>query len=108
MKKHMTEKQAWLCLAKLWDKPHCDRDDWHGVKTGNYDSYGLCPCIEFLQQAVRISDDTFCDMMNKIPKRRINLSAFAWRPNAAGAEQRAAFCRKMAKACERKKAKAKK
>lgn len=92
----MTERQAWLKLAKMWDKAYIDSDgDYSAMGTA---SMGLCPCITLdiaddLDQGVSVS---MLGKIKKLPKITHYGLEFVWRTDKASAEARAAFCRKQA------------
>ena len=94
----MTEKQAWLKLAKLWDESLLDfwREDYV-VILDNRPRYGLCDCITCLPISDRMRDK-----MRRKARGRTKLGRYSWQLDARGARSRAAFCRKMAAQCGRK------
>ena len=93
----MTEKQAWLKLAKLWDESLLDfwREDYV-VILDNRPRYGLCDCITCLPISDRMRDK-----MRRKARGRTKLGRYRWQLDARGARSRAAFCRKMAAQCGR-------
>ena len=94
----MTEKQAWLKLAKLWDEPVLDF--WcndYAVILDKRTRYGLCECITCLPISDRMRDK-----MRRKARGRTQLGRYRWQLDARGARARAAFCRKMAAQCGRK------
>ena len=94
----MTEQQAWLALAKLWDKPLLEFwcDDY-AVILDNRPRYGLCGCIAGLPIS-----DWMRERMRRKACGRTQLGRYRWQLDARGARSRAAFCRKMAAQCGRK------
>jgi len=101
----MTEKQAWLHLAKLWDHPTKDgtRVYVEMLEGFGFEPCGLCDCIEELGNRDDISWEVNGVMLGKIPERLPN--GFVWPTNLRGAKQRAEFCRKQAAACRKREVK---
>ncbi len=103
----MTEKQAWLKLAKMWDEARVDASTGLSAPTGS-DSCGLCPCI-YLDIGDLLSCDVTESMIAKIEELpSLNCQGFRWKTNLEGAKSRAAFCRKQAALLAKRKAKVKK
>ncbi len=102
----MTERQAWLALAKMWDEaePDCEGDYCvDGL------SYGLCYSID--APRISASEDVKCNMLDKVhrhPKSPRSKYLFKWPTSKDGAKSRAAFCRKQAELLAPKKRKARK
>ena len=100
----MTERAAWLKLAKLWNKPLRGvvpyvrlRHGAHGMVGRN----GLCACVTSLYVDGKIDHDARLDMNSKV-HAAIKHGAYAWPLTLAGAKSRAAFCRRMAAKCTAK------
>lgn len=99
--KKLTERQAWLLLAKLWDKAKPKSPSGtYAVFFNDGSVSGLCACVGWINTNSR----TRCAMIDKI---RTGGSAihrpYRWPRTLAGAKQRADFCRLQAKLCKRKK-----
>jgi len=104
----MSEKQAWLWLAGKWDKAKL-RDDCGGF---NYFSViwraclytGLCDMLRRMKSLGVLTEDDYLRMRDKIPEPTHyyhgDLVAWSWPNTANGAKRRAAFCRRMARACK--------
>lgn len=94
--KKMSEREAWLHLAKAWTEPFTDDGDVCVIdQTGLGFNFGLCHCIEDLEMYDFISIAVETRMLNKIPARSED-DDYCWPLTVEGAGQRAAFCRKMA------------
>ena len=99
MKRKMSETRAWAWLAPKWDKAVESGGFANIFLSSDYQPCGLCPCIDWLCDEERISEETAESMREKIPKKQagiFTMNYFRWPPTMAGAKQRAAFCRKMA------------
>ncbi len=92
----MTQRQAWLYLAKLWSKA-AQPSGLAEVRVDNFIRYYLCHCIDDLGDAGTISPAAHRIMDNKIYKA-LKGKAILAPLNLQGAKVRAAFCRKMARA----------
>ena len=98
MQKRMTERLAWLYLAKLWGKPiHDEINDTVWVEFGGLRHYGLCHCLNTLFKEVPWS--VYKKMISKIDAelRRIGAPNYLAEMKVSGAKVRAAFCRKQAR-----------
>lgn len=106
-KKMLTEKQAWLFLAQLWGRagklPASDDDFF--VRVDGRRAYGLCNCVDCMdQKCVDYMDQMIPYSVASAMRAKID----SWSPGdgyrhphtPAGALRRAAFCRRMAKGCE--------
>ena len=95
-----TEKQAWLWLAKKWDRPYqISRGEWAVMRT-NGGNLGLCPCISKLHFEFEwIDESAYWRMKNTLTVLPFVRDNFKFPTTRHGARQRAAFCRKMARAC---------
>jgi len=93
----MTEKQAWLYLAKKWDKPKKPPSDYAFVRISGMVCFGLCGSVKMLNITTR----SVKRMLNRIEVGWSRTFPFydnyRWPRTRAGAKSRAAFCRKMAK-----------
>lgn len=97
----MTERQAWLKLAKIWDGAKDDGDDIAYVPSG---ATGLCPSI--LEIRGYLTDQVYESMMRAIDDlRSVTEHNHKWPMTLAGAKARAAFCRLQAKLLTRPSAK---
>lgn len=98
----MTERQAWLLIAKAWDKPRVFTDDGvliYFATIWKYKYCGLCPCVYVMEENERIDEFTRNSMLTKIESETRKKGAhhpFIWPTTLSGAYQRAAFCRKQA------------
>ena len=105
MKKLLTQRQAWLLLAKAWDKP---KKSDGGYCIGRFE-FGLCQSIWNMETDRLIDKSTSESMQDKVSEgwNRKQYTMFRWPCNTvAGARARAAFCRKQAaKLVKRKKVK---
>lgn len=103
----LSERRAWLYLAKKWDKAKPPKlDGWEDdvevvIRLNRFgEEIGLCDTIVRLPISCSV-----CDAMeDKVDRERRRLKkrrwAFLWPTTKAGAKKRAAFCRRMAKLCE--------
>ena len=103
MKKLLTQRQAWLLLAKAWRQAKEEPPGRWSADVGYGVSYGLCPLINDLFNENRISEATFRSMDKKVPRRKREV--YAWPLTRAGARARAAFCRRQAAKLVKKKVK---
>ena len=96
--KKLTEKQAWLDLARLWAGVKCPGA---GVRMGGDYVYGLCGCLKMRPLSPRIRTN----MLRKIweEMERIGRDVYLYDISTEGAKQRAAFCLRMAEKCGEKK-----
>lgn len=104
----LTERQAWLKIAKACDVAGSDGSFVVVKKMGR--SWGLCTAVGDLWFSGEIEEETARSMFSKIHKHAPPRGDFdyAWETSKAGAKARAAFCRKMAALCKpAKRAKAK-
>lgn len=88
-----TERQAWLYLARLWDKPNRDVNGRHFIFEQHYFVFGLCNSIFRMRNMGAIDSDTWRSMARRIPGRGIDMQ---WSLSKRGAAARARFCRKQA------------
>ena len=100
--KQLSEKAAWLKLAKLWEaatqpQPSVDVFVNGGWPVG---CSGLCPALSFMEDAGEIDKGTRRSMSEAIPPRKT--SPHRWPPTLKGAKLRAAFCREQAAKCAKK------
>ena len=103
--KYLTERRAWLLLAKEWDK--ATQACYGGSFQTPSGQYCLCFAVSHLYHSGPLSRTTRDDMHERLQKHRPAYSrdeVFFWPTDKTGAKKRAAFCRKMAKLCVRKKA----
>lgn len=100
--KLLSERAAWLKLAKLWDNPMGNLENAY-IDMGDRRSFGLCGCIaSFHFAAKRTSYATMWAMLDKVNEIMSETdNAYRWPTTRAGARQRAAFCRRMAKECSK-------
>ena len=89
----MTERQAWMKLAKLWDK----------AKKSPFGDYEVDRCLGLCLSIALVSDtswDMNLEMSDRLDKHRPrNRHTYSWPTTKAGAKSRAAFCRDMAAMC---------
>lgn len=94
MKRKLTEYQAWMKLAKAWDKPSPrSSGDW-AVTINGQPHIALCICLIAWLTDESISEVVFDSMTDKIYQGHDG--GFRWTLDSKGAKARAAFCRKMA------------
>lgn len=94
----LSEREAWLKLAKLWTKPDIGSSDCPRVLDW---SFGVCHSVDDLRGMNEISV-SLADRMREKAQNPKDPDAWRWPLTIAGAKSRAAFCRKMAKLCSRK------
>ncbi len=87
----LTERQAWLKLAKDWDGARPDVLGYYFVGW----HYGLCVGIGNLGVCGQITSETAIAMKGRLPKLRPD-TAYCWPNTKAGAKARADFCREQA------------
>ena len=101
--KQMSEREAWVYLAPLWDKPTMAGGVAYAIIYFGDRAEGLCGSVFLLWYHGLISNRTRNAMgkqIKAVPKTIPGLHApdlYAWPRNLAGAKQRAAFCRRMAR-----------
>jgi hypothetical protein len=96
--KMLTEREAWLQVAELWDGAY---ESVSGIITDNCDS-GICTCIDDLEDNL-ISPDMADSMRDKIEGAKTKKSDVWLFPlTMEGAQQRAAFCRAQARKLAKK------
>lgn len=109
--KRMTEREAWLYQAKLWDKPkkNYGKCCYEAVNPSNgIRGDGICIIIELMCRYDLISFKTRVSMERRIDNEREKLGLhhpYLFRCTKAGAVKRAALCRKFAQQCPKKGAK---
>lgn len=103
--KKLTERAAWLLLAKACEKAAASR--WDALPSP-YECFGLCAAVQTLSNRASISPQTHAAMNNKISAamRRAHRSAYLFATTWRGHFQRAKFCRKQAALLKRKKVRA--
>ena len=101
----MTERQAWLYLAKRWDKAFLS-DGYTVTNVCDDCTHGLCQSLCHLEDEGEIDSNTRLEMSSKIPKSA-DFAPYVWPMTIAGAKKRAAFCRRMAAKCKPKRKTAK-
>ena len=108
--KKLTQKKAWLKLARIWKEAQRNEAGYFYVEESldTCRAYGLCHTIKnsISQNA---SSRTIRSMALKISKEREKViskgiltstfSAFLWPWDEEGKRERIKFCRRMAKAC---------
>ena len=103
MTRRMSERAAWLWLAKRWEKAktcNCQHDcGMPIVVVSNAQYSGLCGCVVRMCQTNKIDGATAGTMLRKIAECGIG---FIWPLTAAGARARVRFCLKQAAKLERK------
>jgi hypothetical protein len=85
----MTEREAWLDLAELWDVPFTENDSVV-VAFGQQRAHGLCGSISLLPG---LTDEQRATMFAKVA---LPDGSYRWPLTLEGAAQRAAFCREQA------------
>ena len=104
--KKLTLRQAWLHLAKLWDKPVVQSWSSPVVDIGRGGCPGLCSSVADML-GVGLTETRTAKAMDKAigEAMRERDVVYGWGLNLAGAKQRAAFCRLQAKKCVAKRRK---
>lgn len=99
--KQLTEKEAWLYLAELFDKPKIDYLGGYYITIGFRYSYGLCACIANLETYNHIVKDVRHAMQERLYNFMGNIDTYLYLYplNYEGTKQRAALCRKFAEEC---------
>lgn len=104
----MTEKEAWLYLAKKWDEESYLGDTCEGfsayVVIKDFRRPGLCHCLRGVRIEKFISQEMYSEMKRKLdshgPEKKYgDTFQYRWPLTMTGAKKRAAFCRRMAKLC---------
>ncbi len=106
----MTERQAWLWLAKAWQKAKADKEGGYFIPdlAGRwFGAYGLCHVISNLLYVDRLDQKTADQMTARIGRefeRRANGEriVYLWPFNSRGRDARVRFCERQAKALTRK------
>ena len=100
--KHLSERAAWLYLAKCCRKPvvWCDI---YGIQVSGYDCRGLCRAIGSLFVGNEISLSTWESMRNKVKHVAVNETyrPYKWSNSPAGWRARTRFCERQAELCKR-------
>ena len=93
--KLMTEREAWLWMAKAWARAGAK-----GILLGERVN-GICCCIRAMHDDM-IDDKTYSVMRRKMNAdyRASRWPNFWWPTTKNGNQRRAAFCRRMAKECK--------
>src|SRR3990167_5049387 len=101
----MTERQAWLFLAKAWDAAEGEVIGGRVIFCAGM-ATGLCPMLCYLEDTAKISEDTYNAMCAKIWRLpSVTYQDHKWPIDKAGAKARVAFCRLQAKLLTRPSAK---
>lgn len=96
----MTEREAWLWIAKDFRKPKYEP---YLSKTCSESGYaGICGIINAMMRDVFISLRMCAIMKSKVGKYKPNVYGYKWPTTYKGARQRVAFCLKMARQLKRK------
>jgi hypothetical protein len=102
----LSEREAWLKLAEIWDSPIVKDNAELGlmghrafveIKSVFGSPCGLCPCINVFHYLDWIDSGTAHVIHKKIPESR-SFDGYVWPRTVEGAKQRAAFCREQADA----------
>lgn len=103
--KLMTERAAWLYLARCWDAAVPDKYFGRAALIGNYRADGICYSICALNwfEKVAQAGKRRMDKMMAENRPKDTPHTFWWPRTVAGAKKRAAFCRKMAALCKKTK-----
>lgn len=98
----MTEREAWLYCADLWDSPFVDTDGGCWVYANGCKSMGLCSTICWMFEE---ESALYQAMLDKIGLLAASMDRdhenFLWSIDTEGARQRAAFCRRQAQLLEK-------
>lgn len=87
----MSEREAWLLLAKLWRSANVDDEgDVYAYHHPDVE-WGLCDSICNLFYRGEIDERTKASMKRQIPSKRLP-SNYAWPLTVAGARARVRFC----------------
>ena len=99
----MTEKEAWLSLAKTWSERLTKCTCGCGLLVVKDGSTGLCSSLDGLLDVTEEVQFKMRKIINKLPNiDDDSFSNYKWTGDRKGAAQRVAFCKKMAKACGKK------
>lgn len=98
----MTEKQAWSYLADRWGKAKPDKDGEPGSMINGVHDYCLCHSVMTMLAYEMITHSMQMDMSSSISATVDPYNGWPYMAplTKAGAKRRAAFCRRMAKACK--------
>ena len=97
----MSEKAAWLYLAKRWAKPLKDDKNEYYVHVNDVACYGLCSSIANPAHAGRIDYATSNRMSAVVDKQPRCRTGWCWSWSRRGAAARERFCRQQALRCGR-------
>ena len=100
--RYLSERQAWLRIAEAYGVDELGQfSDEHLTRTG------LCRAISKLRNAERVTHETFVAMHQRLSLHRpFGAIGYWWPLNHTGAFARIAFCRRMARLCAPKPARA--
>lgn len=94
--KKLSERQAWLLLAKYWKEPV---SVWTGMqKVENIECKGLCVSINAINN--KITTDTRIDMFGRLSdyrKKHHKYYMYVWPTTQDGAKERVKFCQDQAR-----------
>jgi len=112
MPKKMSEREAWLYLAEQWDNAepaHRKKRDHIIFRHLFFCPTGLCTAIDEVICAdaisYRVGRNMRSRMAKHLPRKKRTGKGHRWPTDKKGARSRAAFCRKMAKLCEKERKK---
>jgi hypothetical protein len=94
----MSESEAWSYLAKIWSEEY--RVARGSVVKGGNTLPGLCDSVVYLKRCGLITAKMATAMLTALAKEPPHGGqyGFVWPRTVEGARQRAAFCRRMARA----------
>ena len=95
MTRTMTERQAWLYLARRWDAA-TEFNNRYVASVFGLTAYGLCESVYHLAVVEKTTWAVMCSMEAKIKLVSRDKISYCWPRTKAGAKSRAAFCRKQA------------
>lgn len=100
----LTERQAWLRLARAWDRPVASEYGTMQAKVCKSRCVGLCSSIGELECSGKISTDVELRMDERIQAMPERFGPYCWPLDGRGARSRAAFCRRQARLLAKRKA----
>lgn len=100
----MTERAAWLHLAKAWRKAEPDMDGVYEIDMGDGDAkpWGLCYSVTRMRRTEMIGDGVARRMYARVEAAAARLglddTKYLWPTTLAGARARVRFCERQARA----------
>ena len=99
--KQLTEREAWLYLARKWERPTKGEDGLPCAFGGDERDDGVCFAISALRTRALISGDLARTMRFRLDcMRPFPMGRYYWELTAEGAQERATACGLLAAMCE--------